>query len=224
MVLSVGGQCAGGSRGTQAGNGAGREGVFVAGHGGLYVCAAITTLAAMRIESLHVGMKVRHPQYGVGTVKTISEHTAEVRFEDSVRTVEPNAAGLEPAEPQVSVTGLQEPLTLFIQQTAAAVVQALGLEKPESFSGQLAPRWHNGKIVMHPADATLQTKEVPLDGFFHKIVMMRNNLRVLEQKVNAHEKLSDAEKVEMQQYITRCYGSMTTFNVLFRNKEDQFNS
>ena len=178
----------------------------------------------MRNESLHVGMKVRHPQYGLGTVKTISEHTAEVRFDDSVRTVEPNAAGLEPADPQISVTGLQEPLTLFIQQTAAAVVQALGLEKPETFTGEFAPRWHNGKIVMHPADATLQTKEIPLDVFFHKIVMIRNNLRVLEQKVNAHEKLSDAEKVEMQQYITRCYGSMTTFNILFRNKEDQFNS
>jgi len=119
---------------------------------------------------------------------------------------------------------LNQPLALFVQETAAAAVHALGLEKPESFADQMLYRWHNGKMVLHPADPTLQTKEVPLEVFFHKIVMVRNNLRVLEQKINAHEKLTDAEKVEMQQYITRSYGSMTTFNVLFRNKEEQFNT
>ena len=176
----------------------------------------------MKIEALHVGMKVRHPQYGLGTVKTISEQTAEIRFDDGQRTVAPEAAGLEPAEAQVSVTGLSQPLKVFVEETARAIVAALGLEKPESFAEELGVRWHNGKLVMHPADPTLQAKEVPLEVFFHKIVMMRNNLRVLEQKVNAHEKLSDGEKVDMQQYITRCYGSMTTFNILFRTKEGQF--
>jgi len=171
-----------------------------------------------------VGRKVRHPQYGVGTVKTIGEHTAEIRFEDAQRTVEPNASGLEPAEAQVAVTGLQTPLKTFVEQTVEAVVRALGLEKPDTLIDQLGVRWHKGKVVLHPADPALQTKEVPLDVFFHKIVMIRNNFRILEQKINAHEKLSDAEKIEMQQYITRCYGSMTTFNVLFRNKEDQFSS
>jgi hypothetical protein len=176
----------------------------------------------MKIEALHVGMKVRHPQYGVGTVKTVGEHTAEIRFEDAQRTVEPNASGLEPAEAQVDVTGLQMPLKTFVDQAAQAFVQALGLEKSDTFIDQLGARWHKGKLALHPADPTLQTKEVPLDVFFHKNVLMRNNFRGLEQKINAHEKLSDAEKIEMQQYITRCYGSMTTFNVLFRNKEDQF--
>ena len=176
----------------------------------------------MKIETLHVGMKVRHPQYGVGTIRTISEHTAEVRFDDGQRTVEPNTAGLEPAEPQVVVSGLSQPLARFVQETAEAAVRALGLEKPESVTDQMLARWHHGRMVLHPPDPALQTKEVPLEVFFHKIVMVRNNLRVLEQKINAHEKLSDGEKVEMQQYITRCYGSLTTFKVLFREKEGQF--
>jgi hypothetical protein len=178
--------------------------------------------AAMTASSLHVGMKVRHPQYGIGTVKVVTETTAEILFNDARRTVAPEASGLEPAEPTATLAGLDLPLKQFIEQTLEAALPKLGVQRLDEAACKLGVRWHNGKVVLHPSDPTLQTKEVPLDVFFHKIVMVRNNLRVLEQKINAHEKLSDAEKVEMQQYITRSYGSFTTFNVLFREKEDQF--
>ncbi len=86
----------------------------------------------------------------------------------------------------------------------------------------LAPKWEGGKVVLQPSNPELQTKEIPIDALFHKVVMVRDRLRVLEQRINAHSKLSDTEKVEMQQYITRCYGSLTSFNLLFAEKHDYF--
>src|ERR1035437_792600 len=173
----------------------------------------------MKIEGVHVGMKVRHPQYGVGVVKTIAEATADIQFDEGRRTVAPEPSGLEPAEGQANIRGLGWRLPQVVKQAVEATIQRRGLERPESVGALLGVRWHKGRAVLHPADPTLQTKEVPLDIFFHKVVMIRNNPRVLEQKINAHEQLTDGEKVDMQQYITRCYGSPTTVNLLFQKKE-----
>jgi hypothetical protein len=176
----------------------------------------------MKIQELHVGMKVRHPQHGMGIVKSIGENTADIRFNDALHTIAPESSDLSPAEARASVTGLDVPLAQFVEKITQSVLDELGVEKPGEVVEQLGSRWHGGRLLIHPADTSLQAKEVPLDVFFHKVVMLRNNLRVLEQKINGHEKLSDAEKVEFQQYITRSYGSLTTFNVLFKNKQDQF--
>jgi hypothetical protein len=176
----------------------------------------------MKIDRLHIGMKVRHPQYGVGTVKSLTEQTAEIAFDDATRTIAPASSDLQPAEATATLSELEMPLANLIRDTAHAVVEALGLEQKDVLVEGLATRWQRGTLVMQPVDSSLQPKEVPLETFFHKIVMIRNNLRVLEQKVNASDKLSDADKFDLQQYITRCYGSLTTFNILFKNKDDQF--
>src|SRR5690606_10770610 len=86
----------------------------------------------------------------------------------------------------------------------------------------MANKWNSGTLILKPADESLQTKEIPIEGFFHKIVMVRDRLRLIEQKINAHKVLTDEEKIDLQQYITGIYGSLTTFNVLFRETHHQF--
>jgi hypothetical protein len=167
---------------------------------------------------------VLHPQYGTGVVETISNVDAAIRFDNILRTIDPQLAEVAPAEPTVRVEGLTVPLKQFVDGAIEATLSRLGFENPNAVVGELGLRWQKGKMVLHPADPALQTKEVPLEVFFHKLVGVRNQLRVLEQKINSHPSLGDGEKVEMQQYVTRCYGSLTTFNLLFKDKDGQFSS
>lgn len=176
----------------------------------------------MKLSELHVGQRVIHPQLGEGVVKAINEYAAEVLFLEGRKPVEPESSGLSPAESQATLTGLAMPLEAMISRVVDAMVDRLGLERPDAAVHELATRWKSGRLVLQPSDPSLQVKEVDLENFFHKLVLMRNQLRVLEQKINASETLSSAEKFDWQQYITRCYGSMTTFNLLFKDKESYF--
>jgi hypothetical protein len=178
----------------------------------------------MKIVDLRPGLQVLHPQYGLGEVKVLTEKTAEVLFNEGRKTLtEELAAELKPGEPRVKVEGLETPLRDLIAEVVDATVEKLNLKVDAAeFSPQLAPRWVGGKVVLHPNDATLATKEIELEVFFRKIVLVRDYLRVLEQKINAHPKLNDAERIELQYYITKSYGSLTTFNLLFKEKEQTF--
>src|SRR5271166_4519550 len=106
----------------------------------------------MKIESLTVGLKVKHAEYGIGTVKSVSEHTAEIRFDDAMRTVDPALSGITLAEPAISISSLEIPLQPFVQSIVESVIERMGYEKPEAVVAQLASRWHKGKAVLHPAD------------------------------------------------------------------------
>jgi hypothetical protein len=103
-----------------------------------------------------------------------------------------------------------------------ALVRSVVREELELGRAPLGEKWIGGTMVLKPGKPGLQEKEIPLEGFFHKIVMLRDRLRVLEQQINSNDKITDEEKVHLQQYITRCYGSLTTFNILFKEKADQF--
>lgn len=163
-----------------------------------------------------------HPQYGRGTVKAINEYAAEILFTDGRKPVDPEASSVVPAEPPAAMGPASKLLPDVIRETVAALVAELDLETPDASVNELGKRWVGGSMILKPADPGLQPKEVELDVFFHKLVMMRNQLRVSEQKMNSSETLTSAEKFDWQQYITRCYGSMTTFNLLFKDKGGQF--
>lgn len=173
----------------------------------------------MELYDISVGARVKHPTMGVGVVYEIDNRTVHVFFrEHGEQPISRSFEGLVTIAPGVEIT--QEPLDLdHVRDAIREVLEEM--QQPQR-PVNMAPRYDGGKIEIKPRDPSLKSKEVPVEEFFHKIVMIRDRFRVLEQKINAHDKLSDQEKVELQQYITRCYGSLTTFNILFEDKEDHF--
>ena len=173
-----------------------------------------TTIQFM--EFLGIGSRIKHPAFGEGVIIRLHVAAYEVCFTQfGIKMVGKEYNNWQvieqiPVEESVSFSEAEKALVKILRAWSG-----VSLEKVE-----LGDRWKNGKMILQ-ADG-VQPKEIPIDTFFHKIVMMRDRLRVLEQSINASKKLGDEDKVNLQQYITRCYGSMTTFNILFKNREDYF--
>jgi hypothetical protein len=172
-------------------------------------------------KELTPGTQVEHERYGAGFVYRVTLTSCEVIFERGGKmTLSKTTAANE-----LQILGEAPPADDSKQLSLAEVEQALSyiLDKYNGLEHEveMGDRWNGGTLVLQPANDSL-AKEIPLDTFFHKIVMVRDRLRVLEQNINSHKTLTDADKVELQQYISRVYGSLTTFNVLFKDKNDWF--
>jgi hypothetical protein len=168
--------------------------------------------------NLGIGTRLQHTQYGPGVIAGIRYATYLISFiYHGVKEIDKNDTNLEEIIP--------ENVTAEIETHAEVEKSLLKILRLWGGTSEVVPlgdRWKGGKMVLQPADSSLKPKELPIEDFFHKIVMLRDRLRVMEQQINAHKKLNDEEKVNLQQYITRIYGSLTTFNVLFKNKEQWF--
>ncbi|MFP5041347.1 hypothetical protein [Parasediminibacterium sp. JCM 36343] len=168
------------------------------------------------MELLGVGSRVVHPSFGAGVVVRMHKRVYEVCFmESGIKMVSKdfNMQVTERLEPEYkeSFSEAEDALMRILRQWGDMTEVV-----------PLGDKWVGGVLVLKPGSDTLKEKEIPIDVFFHKIVMLRDRLRVMEQRINSHEKLTDEDKVNMQQYITRIYGSLTTFNVLFKHKTDYF--
>jgi hypothetical protein len=167
---------------------------------------------------LGIGSRIKHPAFGDGVIIRLHIAAYEVCFTQyGLKMVGRDYNLWEiieniPAEESVTFSEAEKSLVRILKTWLDF--------NPESI--QLGDRWKNGKMILTPGDTSTASKEVPIETFFHKIVMMRDRLRVLEQNINASKKLDDEDKVNLQQYITRCYGSMTTFNMFFKQKEEYF--
>lgn len=168
-------------------------------------------------DLLGIGSRVKHPAYGDGVVIRLHQVAYEVSFMIyGIKNVGKEYKEWEVLD-RVETT---EPITFT--EAEKSLMKILRQWSDISEVVTIADKWKGGTFVLQSPDKSLKPKDVPIETFFHKIVMLRDRVRVLEQKINANTKLSEEEKIDMQQYITRIYGSLTTFNVLFRDKEQHF--
>ncbi|MBC7850876.1 MAG: hypothetical protein H7Y31_14135 [Chitinophagaceae bacterium] len=168
--------------------------------------------------TLGIGTRLQHNQLGPGVIVGIRYATYLISFiNHGVKEIDKTDNQLDEIIPE-NVTEEIETHS----EIEKSLLKILRLWGGMSEKVPLGDRWQGGKLLLQPADKSQKPKEITIEDFFHKIVMLRDRLRVLEQNINSNKKLSDEDKVNLQQYITRCYGSLTTFNVLFRNKEQWF--
>ena len=168
--------------------------------------------------TLHgVGSRLKHPAYGDGVVIRLHQAAYEICFMlYGIKMVGKDYGKFEIIE-SIPVTE-----TVTYTEAERSLMKILRNWSDISEEVQLGDKWTDGMLIIKPADEDLKPKEIPIDTFFHKIVMVRDRLRVMEQRINSSKNLSDEEKVNLQQYITRVYGSLTTFNALFKYKDDHF--
>ncbi|QNJ96927.1 hypothetical protein [Constantimarinum furrinae] len=166
---------------------------------------------------LGIGSRINHPQYGKGVVTNVTSRMYWVTFIDNgleTIDIDTDYEIIEAAEDEVDSVSFYE--------VEKSLKQILKKWSDVSEIVPIADKYKGGTMVLQPKDTSLSNKEIPIDTFFHKIVMLRDRLRVMEQKINASKNLEEQEKIDLQQYITRCYGSLTTFNVLFKNNSQHF--
>lgn len=168
--------------------------------------------------TLGIGTRLQHTQFGPGVIVAVKYATYLISFiHHGIKEIDKTDTNLDEI--------IAENITAEVETVSGVEKSLLKILRQWSDVTEVVPlgdKWIGGTMSLQAADKTLKPKDIPIDDFFHKIVMLRDRLRVLEQNINSHKKLTDEEKVNLQQYITRCYGSLTTFNVLFKNKEHWF--
>lgn len=166
---------------------------------------------------LGIGSRVRHPAYGDGAVIRLHKAAYEVCFMlYGIKMV-----GKEYDKWEIIEAVVPEEAISF-NEAEKSLIKILRAFSDITEEVPLGERWQGGMMILKPDDESLKPKEIPIESFFHKIVMLRDRLRVLEQRINSNNKLDEEEKLNLQQYITRIYGTLTTFNVLFKYKENYF--